>query len=199
MLVFFVILIIISLISLVIYLSGIKIDLKNIEIERKNKITINNLKINIYFMLFNKIKIIKITIDKEKVAKIKASKLFKKLTEKNIDIDIKKTLQDLKAIQISTKSLNISAILGFDDAVIMAYATAVINILLASLFTKIMDNYKNYSYSIKPLQTERFYFKLSINCIISVKIANIINMIMNRSDEKNERTSDRRLNGNCYE
>lgn len=199
MLVFFVILIIIGLVSMIVYLSGIRVELENIEIERKNKIVVNNLKINIYFMLFNKIKIIKITIDKEKVAKIKASKLFKKLTEKNIDIDIKKTLQDLKAIQIRTKSLNINAILGIDDAVIMAYVTAVINILLSSLYAKIMEDYKNYSYLIKPIQSEKFYFKLSINCIISVKIANIINMIMNRGDEKNERTSDRRLNGNCYE
>lgn len=199
MLVFFVILIIISLISLVVYLSGIKIDLENIEIEKKNKIELNNLKLNIYFMLFNKIKIIKITIDKEKVAKIKASKIFEKLTEKNIDIDIKQTLKDLKNIQIRTKSLNIKGTVGFDDAVIMAYVTAVINILLSSLYSKIMDDYKNYSYLIKPIQTEKFYFKLSINCIIGVKIANIINMIMNRSDEKNERTSNRRLNGNCYE
>lgn len=199
MLVFFIILIILILISLLVYLSGVKIQLENIEIERKNKIAVNDLKINIYFMLFNRIKIVKITIDKEKVIKIKASKLFKKLTEKNIDIDIKQTLQDLKAIQISTKSLNIKAILGFEDAVIMAYIVAAINIFLSSLYAKIMDNYKNYSYSIKPIQTEKFYFKLSINCIISVKIANIINMIINRSDVKNERASDRRLNGNCYE
>lgn len=199
MLVFFIILIILILISLLVYLSGIKLQLENIEIERKNKIEVNDLKINIYFMLFNKKKVAKITINKEKVLKIKTSKLFKELTQKNIDIDIKQTLQDLKTIQIRTEALNIKGKLGFDDAVIMAYATATINILLSSLFVKIMNNYKNYSYSIKPFQTEKFYFKLSINCIISIKIANIINMIMNRSDEKNERSSNRRLNGNCYE
>lgn len=199
MLVFFIVLIIIGLIGLLVYLSGIRIDLEYIEIEKKNKIELNDLKLKICFMLFNKIKIAKITIDKEKVIKIKASKLFKKLTQKNIDIDIKQTLQDLKNIQIRTESLNIKGTVGFDDAVIMAYVTAVINILLSSLYSKIMDDYKNYSYSINPIQTEKFYFKISINCIISVKIANIINMIMNRSDEKNERTSNRRLNGNCYE
>lgn len=199
MLVFFIILITLSLIGVLVYFSGIKVDLKNIEIEKKNKIVLNNLKLNIYFMLFNKIKILKLTIDKEKLIKIKASKLFKKLTQKNIDIDIKQTLQDLKNIQIRTERLNIKAKLGFDNAVIMAYVAAVINILLSSLYAKIMDNYKNYSYLVEPIQTEKFYFKLSINCIISVKIANIINMIMNRSDVKNERTSNRRLNGNCYE
>lgn len=199
MLVFFIILITLSLIGVLVYFSGIKVDLENIEIEKKNKIVLNNLKLNIYFMLFNKIKILKLTINKEKLIKIKASKLFKKLTQKNIDIDIKQTLQDLKNIQIRTERLNIKAKLGFDNAVIMAYVAAVINILLSSLYAKIMDNYKNYSYLVEPIQTEKFYFKLSINCIISVKIANIINMIMNRGDEKNERTSDRRLNGNCYE
>ena len=57
-----------------------------------------------------------------------------------------------------------------------------------------------YNYVIKPLQTDRFYLKLSINCIIRIKIANIINMIIkNRSEEKNERTSNRSFNGNYHE
>ena len=49
------------------------------------------------------------------------------------------------------------------------------------------------------LYTNKFYLKISINCIINIKIANIINMIIkNRSEVKYERTSNRIANGNSY-
>ena len=81
-----------------------------------------------------------------------------------------------------------------NNAVIMAYLVAIINIVLSIIFARISNGNKkeNYNYVIKPLQTDKFYLKISINCIISLKIANIINMIIkNRSEEKNERTEDK--------
>lgn len=202
MLVFFVILITLILISLLIYLSGIKIQIEDIEIERRNKIKINDFKINIYFMLFNKIKLIKIGIDKEKIEKINFKKLSDKIKEKNIKPDRKVMMKGLKELNIKTESLNIKAKFGLNDAIFLVYLVAIINIVVSILFTKLAAGYKNenYNYVIKPIQTQKFYLKLSINCIISVKIAHIINMIIkNRSEVKNERTSNRSFNGNCYE
>ena len=202
MLVFFIILITLILIILLIYLSGIKIQVEEIEIERRNKIKINDFKINIYFMLFNKIKIIKIGINKEKIEKVNFSKLSEKIKEKNIKPDSKVMMKGLKELNIKTESLNIKAKFGLSNAVIMAYLVAIINIVLSILFAKLANGYKNenYNYVIKPLQTEKFYLKLSINCIISIKIANIISMIIkNRSEVKDERTSNRGFDGNCYE
>lgn len=202
MLVFFIILIILILICLLIYLSGIKIQIDNIEIERRNKTKINDLKIDIYFMLFNKLKIIKVGIDKEKIEKINFNKIKEKIKEKNIKPDEKMVTKGIKELNIKTESLNIKAKLGLNNAVIMAYLVAIINIVLSIIFAKISNGNKkgNYNYVIKPLQTEKFYLKISINCIISLKIANIINMIIkNRSEEKNERTSNRSFNGNHHE
>lgn len=202
MLVFFIILIILILICLLIYLSGIKIQIDNIEIERRNKIKINDLKINIYFMLFNKLKIIKVGIDKEKIEKIDFNKIKDKIKEKNIKPNKKMMTNGIKTLNVKTESLNIRAKLGLNNAVIMAYLVAIINIVLSIIFAKISNGNKkeNYNYVIKPLQTDKFYLKISINCIITLKIANIINMIIkNRSEEKNERTSNRSFNGNYHE
>ena len=202
MLVFFIILIILILISLLIYLSGIEIQIDNIEIERKRKIHINDLKINIYFMLFNKFKIIKIGIDKEKIEKINFNKIKDKIKEKNIKPNKKMITNGIKALNVKTESLNIKAKIGLSNAVYMAYLVAVINIALSIILARISKGSKkeNYNYVIKPLQTDKFYLKLSINCIIRIKIANIINMsIKKRSEEKNERTSNRSFNGNYHE
>ena len=202
MLVFFIILITLILISLLIYLSGVKIQIEDIEIERRNKIKINSLKINFYFMLFNKIKLIKIGIDKEKLKKIDFSKISYKIKERNIKPDRKIIMKGFKELNIQTESLNIRAKFGLNNAVGLAYLVTAINIVLSILFARLANGYKNenYNYVIKPLQTEKFYLELSIDCIISIKIANIISMIIkNRSEFKNERTSNRGFNGNCHE
>ncbi|MBO5413529.1 MAG: hypothetical protein J6A29_04470 [Clostridia bacterium] len=202
MLVFFIILIILILMCLLIYLSGIKIQINNIEIERRNKIKINDLKINICFMLFNKLQLIKVGINKEKIEKINFNKIKDKIKEKNIKPNKKMMTNGIKTLKVKTESLNIRAKLGLNNAVSMAYLVAVINIVLSIIFAKISNGNKkeNYKYVIKPLQTDKLYLKISINCIIKIKIANIINMIiMNRSEEKNERTSNRSFNGNYHD
>lgn len=202
MLVFFIILIILTLICLLIYLSGIKIQIDNIEIEKKSKIKINDFKMNIYFMLFNKFKLIKIGVDKEKIEKINFNKIKNKIKEKNIKPNKKMITKDVKELNIKIEAVNIKAKLGLNNAVWMAYLVAIINIALSIIFAKISNGHKkeNYNYVVKPLKTNKFYLKLSINCIIRIKIANIINMIIkNRSEEKDEGTSNRRLNGNYHE
>lgn len=205
MLVFFIILIILVLICLLIYLSGIKIIIDNIEIEREDKIKVNDIKIKIYFMLFNKLKLIKTSIDTEKVKKINFSKIKNKIQEKNIKPDkkmIKKGVRNIKELEIKIPEANIRASFGLSDVEWIIYLTTILNIILSIMFAKLANGnkIKNYNYTIEPLQTDKFYLKLSINCIITVKLANIINMIIkNRSEEKNERTSNRRFNGNYHE
>lgn len=153
-------------------------------------------------MLFNRFKIIKIGIDKEKIKKINFNKIKDKIKEKNIKPNKKMITNGIKTLNVNTESLNIKAKIGLNNAVCMAYLVAIINITLSIILAKISKDSKkeNYNYVIKPLQTNKTYLKLSINCIIRIKIANIINMIIkNRSEEKNERTSNRSFNGNYHE
>lgn len=198
MLVFF----IIAITLILIYLSGIKIHIEELEIERIEKIKINNLKINLYFLLFNKIKLIKFTISKKLLEKINFEKILDRFKGKSIQQDRNIILKYFKELQLKIEKLKISATLGMENFMYLAFTVVILNIVLSIFLAKNSNPYKEVqnTYTIKPLQTQKFYFKISINCIISVKIANIINMIIkNRSDVKHERTSNRSFNGNCYE
>lgn len=163
---------------------------------------INELKINIYFMLFNKIKLIKIKIKKEQIEKIDFNKILDVFKGKSIKQDRNIIEKNLEPLQVKFEKIKINAIIGFANFMYLAYFVAILNILFSIIFAKTSGGYKkeNYKYIIKPKQTQKFYLKISINCIISMKIANIINIIIkNRSEVKNERTPNRSFNGNCYE
>lgn len=153
-------------------------------------------------MLFNKIKIIKITIKKEQIEKINFSKILDRFKGKSIKQDGNIIVKNLELLQIKFEKIKINATLGLANFMYLAYLVAILNIAFSIIFSIVSKGEKkqNYYYNIKPIQTQKFYLKLSINCIISVEIANIINMIIkNRSEVKNERTSNRSFNGNCYE
>lgn len=195
MLVFF---ISIFLIILLIYLSGISIKIDKLEIENKK---LKELKITVNLLLFNKIKLINISIDKNLIEKIKFHNIIAKFKAMGIKQDKNIIIKSLKKLKIQVKTLKVNGKIGLNNAVFLAYLVAIINIIFSFFYVKIANKYKeNYKYVITPVQTNKFYLKISINCIINIKIANIINMIiMNRSEDKNERTSNRSFNGNCHE
>lgn len=197
MLVFFIILV---LIIMLVYLSGINIQINQLEIERNNKMKLKDFKIDVYLLLFNKIKILKISINKEQIEKINFNKILDRFKGKSLKQDRNIVIDSLRELKIKVEEIQINAKLGLSDAVFLSYLIAVINIVLSIIYVKIAkDNKKNYRYKIEPYQTINFYLKLSINCIINLKIVNIINIIIkNRSDVKNERTSNRIVNGNSY-
>lgn len=196
MLVFFIILLMVILI----YLSGVSIKIDNLELEKKEKLVLRNFKLNIYLMIFNKVKILKLTIRKEQIEKINFDKILDRFKGKSLKQDRNIISQNLEELKIEVEELKLNAKLGLNNAIFLAYLTAIFNIFLSIFYAKIViGNKENYKYKIEPYQTNKFYLKLSINCIIKVKIANIINMIIkNRSDVENERTSNRIFNGNCY-
>ena len=153
-------------------------------------------------MLFNKIKLIKIIIKKEQIEKINFNKILDRFKGKSIKQDRNIIVKNLEKLQINIEMIKINATFGLSNYMYLAYIVAILNILLSIIFAKISRGYgrKNYKYIINPVQTQEFYLKLSINCIITVKIANIISMIIKyRSEVKDERTSNRSFNGNCYE
>ncbi len=199
MLVFFCFII---LILLVIYFLGITIQIDNIEIEKENKLKINDIRMNIYFLLFNRLKFLKITIDKNILKKINIDKIKEKMKLKSMKSNEKMIAKTISRLNMDVIKLNINGEIGLNNVIYRVCLITIINIILSILFTKIARSNKleNYKYSIKPLQTDKIYLKISINCIIKIKMANIINMIIkNRSEEKNERSSNRSFNGNYHE
>ena len=84
---------------------------------------------------------------------------------------------------------------------ILSAIVALLDIIISIELAKNANNtsISNYNYIITPKQTSKFYLKLSINCIIALKIANIINIIIKKRGNKYAGTSNRIINGNCYE
>ncbi|MGN1310818.1 MAG: hypothetical protein ACI4VP_03815 [Clostridia bacterium] len=206
MLVFFIVII---LICLIIYFSKIAIEIEELKINTRKKINNFDYTIKLYLVLGKKIRLLRLKIDKEKIRKLKRSKLLKKI-EKSKKIENLKNnsfkqnnrmlLDIIKNIKIKLEKLQIKATIGLNNVIVLSYLVAILDIIFSVLLSKYSLNLQknNYNYEINPTQTNKSYLKISINCIITIKIANIINMIIKkRSEEKNERTSYRSFNGNC--
>lgn len=214
MLVFFIVLGVFILINIIIFFSSIKIEIDTLKINNKEKLRVNDFKIKFYLVLGKKIKWTKIEITKEKLGNMNKTNLDKLLT-KITNLKIVKDLRNAgfikqrgiisKAIEDSNlqlERLDLEVDIGLSNIIAVSYLVAIIDIIISINLAKRPNNlnYNNFKYTITPHQTEKFNLKLSINCIISVKIVNIISTIIKkRSEDKNVRTSNRIINGNSHE
>lgn len=209
MLVFFIILSLILFISILIYISNIVIEIDILKITSQKKINIDDFKMKIYFVLGKRFKWFKLEINKEKLEKLKKKNLNKisnlKIIKEIEDTGIIKNrniIKDIiKGLNLKLEKINIDSELGLPNIILLSFLVAILNITIGIGLLKYSQNINgdDYKYSINPLNTNKFHLKLSINCIISIKIANIINMIIKKRSEKNEGTSNRIVNGNCNE
>lgn len=194
MLVFFIILSIIIIITIMFYFSTIKVEIDTLEIDNLQKTKINSFNIKIYLVFFNKIKWLKISINKEKIEKIKKVNL-NKLIEKILNLEIFKQLKNanfiqkegiiakaLKKSKINIERLNLKAEIGLDNIIALSYLVAVLDIALGIALARRASSIKEekYKYVIKPIQTKKFYLSISLNSIICVKVSNIIKIIIRK-------------------
>ena len=200
------------LLAFIVYLSTIKIEINKLEIEKekdkKQKIKVQDFRINIYLML-GKFRFLKIKINKEKLENNKMLN-FNKLKERISKINIKSSdliknrkqfFRNTKELEINLEKLKVNLNLGIENIVILTYIVALLDILLSIFLIKKANKISSndYQYKITPYKSKEIYFNLSINCIISIKIANIINIVLKKRGKENDGTSDRIFNGNSYE
>lgn len=194
MLVFFIILSIIITITVMVYFSTIKVEIDTLEIDNLQKIKINDFNIKVYLVLFNKIKWFKISINKEKIEKIKKVNL-NKLVEKILNLEIFKELKNANLIQkegiiakalkkskINIERLNLKAEIGLDNTIVLSYLVAILDIVLGITLARRASSIKEekYKYVIRPIQMKKFYLSISLNSIICVRISNIIKIIIRK-------------------
>ena len=194
MLVFFIILSIIITITVMVYFSTIKVEIDTLEIDNLQKIKINDFNIKVYLVLFNKIKWFKISINKEKIEKIKKVNL-NKLVEKILNLEIFKELKNanfiqkegiiakaLKKSKINIERLNLKAEVGLDNTIVLSYLVAILDIVLGITLARRASSIKEekYKYVIRPIQMKKFYLIISLNYIICVRISNIIKIIIRK-------------------
>ena len=194
MLVFFIILSIIITITVMVYFSTIKVEIDTLEIDNLQKIKINDFNIKVYLVLFNKIKWFKISINKEKIEKIKKVNL-NILVEKILNLEIFKELKNanfiqkegiiakaLKKSKINIERLNLKAEVGLDNTIVLSYLVAILDIVLGITLARRASSIKEekYKYVIRPIQMKKFYLSISLNSIICVRISNIIKIIIRK-------------------
>ena len=202
MIFFIAFLLIIIIISLLVFFIEIKVETENFEIKIKNK----NFDINkngiiiIKFNVLNKINLFKIktNIDKFQLpeSKNKYDKI-KKHVVKNDNIKIKDIQKKLK-LKYENIKLNIE--IGEEDAAVSAILTGIISSIVSVIIGKYFSDIKEIKWNVEPLYNINV-LKLSLNCIIDIKLIHIINTIimMRKKGDKNARTSNRKNLKYIYE
>lgn len=212
---FLIIIFVISLFFLLLCLSNFEIEINDFHFDSKNKKhhKLEKYLIYIRLKLFNKLTWLKIKINKKKMKAIENSKVFKskifhKINEyehirdtilKNKEEILRKdNLEYIKQISIDLKKLDLDLNICTSDAIITSYVVAIFASIISILLAKKNKRFKcdKYRYVITPKYEQKPSIIIKLNCIISIKIVHIMNVIYmlkkKRSVMCNERTSNRR-------
>ena len=215
----FLCIIIIVLVTVIIVLSEIRFNIGNYEYStnyRTNIKTNNEIKLQLYFV--GKIKIFSINVYNRKVSrKFNKNVLENKL--KQIKDNIKplskiekhKRKEELKELirnfirKIKIKKVKINIEFDTEDPVVTSYLLAVFYTIIPCIIKSNIDDFSKENYQLNITPTYKFtnYFYISLNCIFSIKIVHIINMLIlnlfrKERNKKYERSSNRRINANRY-
>ena len=218
MIVFFIILGILFFISLILFmicLSNLEIEIKGLKLDTTN-IKYKKLEdylIYIRLKLLDKFTWIKIKINHKKIKKLRKTSLiklslFRKISnfytmentilENRKEIFTKENLRYFKDLKITIKKLDLYLKISTGFPNLTVYAVAVISSIISIILAKTIKDYSKdkYKYIVFPMYELKPAIKISLNCIINVKMVHIINIIYmlkkKRSVRNDERTSDRR-------
>ena len=114
-------------------------------------------------------------------------------------------LKLLKNIDFTVEELNLKGYIGTEDAAFTAITAGIINIIISLVLMNKVKNYEKdkFSYGLETVYVNQNIVNLEFNCIISIKIVHIINIIYILSKKegvkKNERTSNRRTYAYSHE
>ena len=169
------IIILISLSMLIFSLTNAKLEIKKLHISKaKEKLKIDFvINIGIYFL--NKIKIINFTIDNYKASNLlKSGKIdiakFKQNNSINKDI-----IKSLEFRDFTIEYLKLEGYFGLFNTVLSAFIYGIINAIIPILIAKKLEG--TYINNIEFLSINENKININLNCIISIKMVNIINIL----------------------
>lgn len=194
---------------MVLLFSELKLKISRLELSRSD--TNFELKysgrIGIYFL--GKIKILSMKINQDKIKKIsKADFIKQKIESLKENNEYQKKLQRqiskiiIKQIKEKAKinTFKLQLFLDTKNVIFTSYLVGVISAVIPNVVRKNIKNFNNryYKFEISPIYKNYNFIYLKLDSIISIKVVHIINMFKVIGGMKNERSSDRRLNVNCY-
>lgn len=189
------IIILIYLIALILILSSLKIEIKKLHISNiQNKLKVNFvLSIGIYFL--DKIKLANFTIDNEKITKAVKTEKIDVTKLKYNKLENKELIKILEYSNLKIEFLKLEGYFSTFNTVlssgIYAFINAIVPIIIAR---KINGKYIN---NLEFLNINDNKININFNCIISVKMVNIINIlqylkIKKKGGNNNGKSSNRR-------
>lgn len=196
--------IIIALIVYILLLSSIKVKITKLHIfYNKKKLNITFVsKLGLY--IFNKVKLFQITINDEKIKDLyKSGKIDVNKIKDNKEFN-KLMLKLLKNIDFKIEELKLKGYVGTENAAVTPFISSFINAVIPIIISNKINVYKkeNYNYKMDTVYINQNIVNLDFNCIISIKIVHIINILINLKKgrvNKNERTSNRRTYAYSHE
>jgi hypothetical protein len=199
---------------IVITLSTINICVQNVDISKENLQKINyDYLVFIKLKFLNKIDILKIKINPERINKINSKfKIKEKMEQANLkklkkDLPNKNEFKDMyKKLNVKLEEIHLNLELGTYNCIITSALITILSSVFGIVLSKFIYNYdsKKHQYKMMPIYQNKNIIKLSFNCIIQVKVVHIISIIFklikNRKEsKKNESASNRRSYDYSYE
>lgn len=201
--------IILFVISLLLIFSDVKIMLNTLEYstDSSSKTSKYKGKIGIYFL--GKIKLFSKKIDSKRTQEFLNNNFIKeKITQISVfnkDNTTERYKVNRNVIKHLRKNLKIEALklqikIDTESVLLTSYLVGIISTLIPNLLINSIKKYDSnkYEWKIIPIYNNKNFISLKINSIISIKVVHIINMLKLIGGIKNERSSNRRLNVNCY-
>lgn len=207
LLLYFILFIIIVFLVLIFSKFKIIIDVLEYNTENINKKLVYKGKVALYFL--GKIKIFSKKFNSQENNHIISKKYANKrieLLKKNCNYGITGQTKKIKKIvnilisNIIIERFETHIVLDTENASVTSYLVASISAVIPCLIKKHIRKYKSklFNWKVLPRYQNSNYISLKLNCIISIKIVHIINMFKLIGGMKNEGTSNRKLNADCY-
>lgn len=207
--VFLYIIIAIVILAVIFMFSKIRIQIINFKFSSQMPRHINkDYKIIISLYVLKVIPILKISITKTKLEKVKLKEKIKKLDfsllEKKFSFD-KKIWKSIKEANVFIKNINLHVDIGTENASLISIMVPAISTVIAIILRKKVKKFENQTFMIHPVYQNQNLVNLYISGIFEIKVCHIINIIymLNRKEKKGvkkyERASHRRTYDYSYE
>ena len=193
----------ISLLIFIICLSNLEIEVKKFKYDNNvGKEKKKDYLVYIRLNLLKRFTWFKLTIDDNRISKIRNSKILKLKILKRLLLRNEReifTIENIKNIKhFEIKKLNLKMKIDLVDTIITSLSVAIISTIISIILANNIRKYneEKYNYIITPIYKENIQIIINLNCIINVKIVHIINILYmlfkKRSVNYDERTSNRR-------
>ena len=192
-LVFCIVGILVLLVTLIL-ISKLELKINRLDISNKKKKK-NNEKLSLQIsLLIGKFKWFRITINKDKLARI-----YVKIKEKEATMDLNKVKKDIEqdfkiifedaelrklifSTKLSLEKFNANIALGSRDFLLTSYLVAVVSIVISNILPHIISPKKDVAriihYRIVPIYKEEDIYNIHLSLTINTKILHLLNIII---------------------